>query len=48
VRQNHRIIESDVCDPARAREADRDMFKSRSRVEAEIATHSELAVPAAD
>jgi hypothetical protein len=30
---NHRIIESDVCDPARARKAD--LFKSRTRLEAE-------------
>ena len=35
VRQNHRIIECDVCNPARARNVVADLFKSRSRLEAE-------------
>jgi hypothetical protein len=35
VKQNHSILESDVCDPARAGIFVADLFKSRSRLEAE-------------
>jgi hypothetical protein len=35
VRQNHRIIKSDVCNPACARNVRRSLFKSRTRLEAE-------------